>query len=115
MEVVIVKAKKEEKNSWFLIESEFYSDIYNNAGTGFVDETCRYKTERYEGKYEVLTIGSFLVKIRVKEEFVIHLIYEKGKLYLTWMNEEGLIADLCKNFVKEKIDLGYAEIEVEFY
>jgi hypothetical protein len=116
MEVVIISAKKEEKSSWFLIESEYYSDIYSNSGTGFVDETCKYKTEKSEGRYEVITIGSFIVNLRVKEEFVLHLIYEKGKLYLTWMNDDFLIADLCKNFTKEKIDyLGKVEIELEFY
>jgi hypothetical protein len=115
MEVVIITAKKLEKSSWFSIRSEYYSDLYNSSGTGFVDETCRYKTEQYEGRYEVIVIGSFLVKIRVKSEFVLHIIYQRGKLYLTWMNEESLIADLCKMYNKGKIDLGYAEIEVEFY
>jgi hypothetical protein len=116
MEVVVIQAKKDqERSSWFSIRSEFYSDLYNSAGTGFVDETCHFRTEKRTGRYEVITIGSFIVKIRVKEEFVLHLIYEKGRLYLTWMNEESLIADLHKDFIKEKIDYLGAEIQVEFY
>lgn len=109
MELITVKASKD-----LLVEADFYSDLYNDLGEGFITETCLYKREK---TYKLLsfTVGSYFIKIKAKKEFIIDILYEKGKLYLSEIKSENLIADLCSGFIKEKIELEEAEITVEFY
>ncbi len=109
MELITVKASKN-----LLTETEFYSDLYNDMGPGFIMETCLYKKEKGH-KLVSFTVGCYFIKIKVKKECLLDIIYEKGKLYLSKIKNENLIADLCSNFIKEKIELEEAEITVEFY
>jgi uncharacterized membrane protein (Fun14 family) len=116
MELITIKSAKEQKeNSLFSIELDFYSDLYNDLGQGFIIETCLYKKEKTIGRLASFTVGCYFIKIKAKKEFIIDIIYEKGKLYLSEAKDENLIADLCAKSIKEKIETEEAEIQIEFY
>lgn len=115
MELITVKATKQKENSLFSIELDYYSDLYNDLGKDFITETCLYKKEKTNGKLVSFTIGSYFIKIKVKKESIIDIVYKKGKLYLSEIKDENLIGDLCSDFIKEKIELEEAEIYIEFY
>jgi hypothetical protein len=117
MELITVKSTKEQKENslLFSIELDYYSDLYNDLGQGFIIETCLYKRERTNGRLASFTVGCYFVKIKVKKEFVLDIIYEKGKLFLSEIKNENLVADLCSGFIREKIELEEAEIKIEFY
>jgi hypothetical protein len=108
MELITVKASEKQ------IELDYYSDLYNDLGTGFVTEACLYKRDK-TGRVASFTVGSYFIKIKAKGEFILDIIYEKGKLYLSEIKNENLIADLCAKSIKEKIELDGAEIQIEFY
>jgi len=62
MELITVKASKN-----LLTETEFYSDLYNDMGSGFIMETCLYKKEKGH-KLVSFTVGCYFIKIKVKKE-----------------------------------------------
>jgi len=112
MERVYIKTKRNGK--WFSVSREHYSDLYNNEGRGFINDTCFFKyREQKECFIHSFILGCYYIEVMPKDETNFILDYDKG--VLSFDTEEVIIGDLKQGFLIEEIETEKVKIRVEFY